>query len=86
MTHASVELVEAMAGVAPFKTSPASTVASLSRACDRVEDFGENCPIPAFAWDVKRKCIDTTRSAHEVTCPRCLVAQDAAREGRVLTP
>lgn len=85
MTHASVELVEAMAGVAPRLVADAN-----GPVCDPVcgawgPDVTQNYTIPAFGWGSRGIGAIPTR-ADAVTCPRCQVAMDAAREGRVLTP
>lgn len=75
MTHASVELIRAMLGEAPaFLTS-------------RMEKGDWNRPCRQIGGEAVFAVNGGSSSEHTpiVTCPRCLVAMDAAREGRALT-
>lgn len=81
MTHASVELIGAIAGVAPADGT------GLGRACG-ARVLGA---IAVYAWcydgvgGPDTPLLQKREDNRDVTCPRCLVAMDAAREGRVLT-
>ncbi len=83
MTHASLELVWLMLG---YALNDAGTFTKEMRdrtmenvACDVPTEDHER----AYGW----MSVVQLRGEHlaEVTCPRCLVAMDSAREGRALT-
>lgn len=81
MTHASVELIEAMLGHCPpvSETSPSACGAQIERGW------------PVWAsktssknWGSQPDSDRRQRDDREVDCPRCLVLEDAAREGRAM--
>ncbi len=83
MIHASRELIEAMAGIAPRLVPDASGIICDPCCGERGEEVRQNYTIPAFGWGLRgRGAIPTSNNT--IDCPRCLVAMDAAREGRVL--
>ncbi len=83
MTHASVELVEAMLGVAPAP-SVGFGKGDLILACTRtlaVPGHYHHLVVACSGWpEYGNACEDT----EVVTCPACLVAIDAALEGRAV--
>ncbi len=78
MTHASVELVEAVAGVG------GSRAGNYRQAPCGFNNVGAGMMV--FAWVGGNDTWECDEDVREVTCPRCLVAMDAAREGMILTP
>ncbi len=91
MIHASRELVWMMVGFAMNDrttfTREFQDAAERSWACGGL--YEENAS--AWGWWLGYRTVGAdlgkVRLEHvvEIDCPRCLVAQDAAREGRVLT-
>jgi hypothetical protein len=77
VTHASLELLEAIRGVAPWANGNVSEIYS---ACGE-EDGREWPAFASIGWAMGGGTCDDTRP---VDCPRCLVAIDAALEGRLL--
>lgn len=79
MTHASIELVEAMAGTAP---AAGLFSADMAPACGGRLRFNAHTArvVVAFVSGFAGSLEDR----ETVLCERCLVAMDAAREGRVL--
>lgn len=83
MIHASVELVEAMLGVAPAASSEQQSPNWSWPACGAPNGSIENA-----LWATEGYASCPGSGAHEekgtVDCPACLVAMDAALEGRAV--